>query len=230
MKTSFLRLMVAAVAFAVAAPALPALAQSKKATQKKSAPAAKAPQKKEEAQKPADPEERKGPAAFQAAPRNFDQRKEEAADKKRDEAIEALKRIIPRIEDGSPQKADLLFQLAELYWEKQKYLALKANAKYSKDIEAANEAMNRGEKVPDPKLDLRESELYRSETMRLYETILRDYPSYHRKDEVLFALGYNLYELNKRKEAVARYEELTKNYPDSRFVADTYVQLANHWF
>ncbi len=229
MKPSFLRLMIAAVALSVAAPAMPALAQKKKAAQKKSAPAAKAPARKEEA-KPADPEERKGPAAFQAAPRSFDARKEEAADKKRDEAIEALKRIIPRIEDGSPQKADLLFQLAEMYWEKQKFLALKANAKYSKDIEAANEAMNRGEKVPDPKLDLRESELYRSETMRLYETILRDYPSYHRKDEVLFALGYNLYELNKRKEAVARYEELTKNYPDSRFVADTYVQLANHWF
>jgi tetratricopeptide (TPR) repeat protein len=239
MKPSFLRLMVAAAAFAVAAPSFPAFAQGKKAAPKKAAEkpapkaAPKAGEKPAEAKK-AEPEERKGPAAFQqAAPRDFDESKAAAADKKRDEAIEALKRIIPRIEDGSPQKADLLFQLAELYWEKQKFLALKANARFSKDIEAATAAMNRGEKVPDPKLDLRESELYRSETMRLYETILRDYPAYHRKDEVLFALGYNLYELGGKKnrtEAVKRYEDLTKNYPDSRFLADTYVQLANHWF
>ncbi len=234
MKSPFRRLFVAAVAFAVA-PTFPAYAQQKRgATQtktQKAQPAAKAAAAPEAAKK-ADPEERKGPAAMPTGPsvKDFDETKAAAADKKRDEAIEALKRIIPRIEDGSPQKADLLFQLAELYWEKQKFLALRANAKYSKDIEAANEAQNRGEKVPDPKLDLRESELYRSETMRLYETILRDYPAYNRKDEVLFALGYNLYELNKRADAVKRYEELVKNYPESRFLSDTYVQLANHWF
>ncbi len=235
MKSPFRRLFVAAVAFAVA-PTFPVYAQQKRGatqtkTQKAQQPAAATKAPAAEAKK--DPEERKGPAAMQPSGPNvkdFDETKAAAADKKRDEAIEALKRIIPRIEDGSPQKADLLFQLAELYWEKQKYLALKANAKYSKDIEAANEAQNRGEKVADPKLDLRESELYRSETMRLYETILRDYPAYNRKDEVLFALGYNLYELNKKGDAVKRYEELVKNYPESRFLSDTYVQLANHWF
>ena len=84
--------------------------------------------------------------------------------------------------------------------------------------------------MPEPKLDTRESELYRSETMRLYETILREYPAYQRKDEVLFSLGINLYEVGKKDLAIKRFEELTRNYPDSKFLADAYVQLANHWF
>ncbi|HZA51032.1 MAG TPA: tetratricopeptide repeat protein, partial [Myxococcaceae bacterium] len=177
------------------------------------------------------PEERKGPSALPPAPRKeFDAAKEELADKKRDEAIEQLKRIIPRIQDGTPQKADLLFQLSELYWEKQRYLALKANLRFSDEIARVAQARERGERLPDPKLDVRQSEQYRSETMRLYEAILRDYPAYARKDEVLFSLGYNLYELGKRDEAIKRYEELSRNYPDSKFLADAYVQLANHWF
>jgi tetratricopeptide (TPR) repeat protein len=175
-------------------------------------------------------EERKGPTGQPFAPKQFDAAKEELADKKRDEAIEQLKRIIPRIQDGTPQKADLLFQLSELYWEKQRYLALKASKRFSDDIARVEQSRQRGEKAADSKLDVRESELYRSETMRLYETILRDYPAYQRKDEVLFSLGYNLYELGKRDQAIKRYEELARNYPDSKFLADSYVQLANHWF
>ena len=233
MKASFLRLLVVVVSFGLAHGTMsPAFAQGKKTSQK--AAAKKAPSA--DAKAPAAPaqkkeEERKGPAEFKReTSTEFDAKKEQLADKKRDDAIEQLKRIIPKIQDGSPRKADLLYQLSEFYWEKQKYLYRKANKKYDDDLKKYDEARNRGEKVAEPKLDTRESELYRSETMRLYETILRDYPTYERKDEVLFSLGYNLYEIGKRGEAVKRYEELTKNYPDSGFLADAYVQLGNHWF
>src|SRR5581483_5525551 len=55
-------------------------------------------------------------------------------------------------------------------------------------------------------------------------------PSYDRKDEVLFDLGYNLYDIGKKDQAVKRYEELMKGYPNSKFIGDTYVQLGNHYF
>ncbi|MCA0449396.1 MAG: tetratricopeptide repeat protein, partial [Proteobacteria bacterium] len=146
------------------------------------------------------------------------------------EQIEAAKKIIPKIEDGNPQKSELLFQLAELYWDKSRYLYRREMLKFFEQQKDADEKKNRGEKVSEPKEDHRESELYRSETMRLYETILREYPSYERKDEVLFNLAYNLYETGKRDGAVKRYEELLKSYPGSKFVPDTYVQLGNHYF
>jgi tetratricopeptide (TPR) repeat protein len=201
-------------------------ADKKKAPEPKKAAATAAKDEK----KAKKPPERRGPATFKDAPMLEDAEKEAIADKKRDEAIDSLKKIIPKIEDGSPQKAELLFQLSEMYWEKSKYLYRKEMSKYAAEEKKADEAKNRGEKVAEAKADHRESELYRSETMRLYETILREYPAYERKDEVLFSLGYNLYEIGKKDAAVKRYEELIKHYPGSKFVADTYVQLGNHYF
>jgi tetratricopeptide (TPR) repeat protein len=72
--------------------------------------------------------------------------------------------------------------------------------------------------------------VHRSETMRLYEAVLREFPTYERKDEVLFNLAYNLYEVGRREPAVQRYEELLRDYPSSRFVPDTLIQLGNHAF
>ncbi len=211
--------------------ASPAVAQAKKKADPKAGPAAtKAADAKAAAAKK--PEERKGPAKLDGReqPKIEDVEKEANADKKRDEQIEAAKKIIPKIEDGNPTKADLLFQLSELYWEKSRYLYRKEMLGFFNQQKEADDKKNRGEKVPDPKEDHRESELYRSETMRLYETILREYPTYERKDEVLFNLAYNQYDIGKRDLAVKRYEELLKSYPGSKFVADTYVQLGNHYF
>ncbi|MGQ0505315.1 MAG: tetratricopeptide repeat protein [Myxococcaceae bacterium] len=176
------------------------------------------------------PEERQGPASLREIPRLEDATREEMADKKRDEAIENLKRIVPRFDDGDPQKADLLYQLSELYWEKSKYLYRAEMTKFQDEEKVYDAARNKGEKVAEPKQEHRQSELFRSETMRLYETILREYPAYQRKDEVLFSLGYNLGEIGKKEQAVARYNELIKNYPTSRFVPDTFIELGNYYF
>ncbi len=192
------------------------------AAQPAAAPAAAAGKKKED--------ERKGPANLREVPKLEDATREAMAEKKRDEMIAQLKGIIPTIEDGSPQKAELLYQLSESYWEKSKYLYRVEMAKFAEDEKKYDEARNRGEKVAEVKEDHRQSELYRSETMRLYETILREYPSYSRKDEVLFSLGYNLGEIGKKDQAVARYNELIKNYPQSKFVPDTYIELGNYYF
>lgn len=195
-------------------------------------PAAARPAAASKGAKPAKAAAQPGPAKLnpRGASPEADIEREAIADQKRDDQIEAAKRIIPKIEDGNPQKAELLFQLSELYWEKSRYLYRKEMLGFFKAQKDADEKKNRGEKVADPKEDHRESELYRSETMRLYETILREYPAYDRKDEVLFNLAYNLYETGKRDQAVKRYEELLKGYPGSKFVPDAYVQLGNHYF
>ncbi|MBK7858782.1 MAG: tetratricopeptide repeat protein [Archangiaceae bacterium] len=230
---------IASLALTFALSAAPSFAADAK---KKGAPAA---EKKKEEKKPASREEvRKGPAKFKDLPKLEDVERERIADQKRDESIESLKKIIPKIDEGSPQKAELYFQLSELYWEKSKYLYRKEMLKFQEDEKKVDEAKNRGEKVADAKEEHRESELYRSETMRFYDLILREFPSYDRKDEVLFALAYNLYEMSsgliaegkageatkKRDQAVKRYEELIKGYPNSKFIGDAYVQLGNHYF
>jgi len=60
--------------------------------------------------------------------------RDELADKKRDEAIKMLKDIITRFEKG-PKKADVMFQLAELYWEKSKYVYFQEMYEYEKKLD-----------------------------------------------------------------------------------------------
>jgi TolA-binding protein len=153
-----------------------------------------------------------------------------AADRKRDELIEELKTIIPRIPE-SERKADLYFQLAELWWEKSRYVSLQEVKKYD-DAYAAWSQVSKDRKTaaPEPKVSTRESDAYRKEALKLYQTILKNYPSYPRKDEVLFVVAYNLYESGSKAEAIQNYNTLIKQYPNSRFVPDAYVQMGEHYF
>jgi tetratricopeptide (TPR) repeat protein len=230
-----------AVGLALAAGGVGEAAQPRKAKQPAAASKAK-PNKAKAEEAPPPPvkqeleaEGRRGPskmspAKYTETPRIADGQRDALADKKRDEAIEGFKRLIPKLQDGTPRKADLLYRLSELYWEKSKYLYSQEMARYLAAEKAHDAAVARGEQPEPPKKDHTESERYRAETMRLYEDILRDYPKYEARDQVLFSLGYNLYELGRRPEAVARYEELIRDFPKSEFMPDAYIQLGNHYF
>jgi tetratricopeptide (TPR) repeat protein len=198
-------------------------------------------EKKEEAKAPppgvAPEDVRSGPARVKPAvakfadvPRIADSKKDALADKKRDEAIEALKRLVTKMHDSNLQKADMLSHLSELYWEKSQYLYRLEMDRFLAAEKQYDASLARGEKLEEPKKDHRESERYRAETMAIYEDILRAYPNYPKRDEILFSMGYNLYELGRRDAAVARYEELIKDFPKSQFVPDAYIQLGNHYF
>ncbi|QRK06894.1 tetratricopeptide repeat protein [Archangium violaceum] len=173
---------------------------------------------------------RMGPASMDNAPRIADEKKDALADRKRDEAIEGLKRLIPKLQEGSHRRADMLYRLAELYWEKSKYLYQQEMNRFLAEEKAFDAATARGEKVEPPKQDHRDSERYRAETMAIYESLLSDYKDWSQRDEILFYLGYNLQELGRRDDAVKRYLQLVEEFPQSQFVPDTYVQLGNHYF
>ncbi len=229
-----------AVGVALAAGGVGEAAQPKKA--RKPAAAAKAEPKAEAKPKAEAPvkqelekEKRRGPsrmspAKFSETPLIADSKRDGLADKKRDEAIEGFKRLIPKLQDGTSRKADMLYRLSELYWEKSKYLYSLEMTKFLAAEKAYDAAVARGEQAVQPKQEHAESERYRAETMRLYEEILTGYPQYEARDEVLFSLGYNLYDLGRRKEAVARYEQLLQEFPKSQFMPDAYIQLGNHYF
>ena len=148
-----------------------------------------------------------------------------AEDTKRDEMIAELQRIVPRVPEGAG-KADLYFQLAELWWEKARYTAL-LEGKAFDETWAAWSASKTG---PEPKIDARGSEKLKQEALSLYRSVLDQYPGYGRRDEVLFVIGYNLYEAGQKQEGVKSYQALIQQYPDSKAVPDAYVQLGEHYF
>jgi TolA-binding protein len=169
--------------------------------------------------------ERKGPAQLKAPTSEEEVRRDAAADKKRSELIDELKIIIPKIPEGE-RKAELYFQLAELWWEKARYLSLQEVNDYDEAYKKWLETRSGAE----PVVSTKTSDSYRKEALKLYQAILAKYPQYPRKDEVLFVVAYNLYEVGSKREAVQNYHTLIKQYPDSRLVPDAYVQMGEHYF
>lgn len=202
------------------------------------APAARPDGKAARARSEAAPEqpERQGPARMTSStkygeiPRIEDAKRGALADKKRDEAIEGLKRLVAKLTPGSPNRAAMIYHLSELYLEKSKYLYSLEMARQREAEKAYDAALARGEKREAPRADHRGSERYRGETMKLYEQLLTEFPDYERRDEVLFAVGYNLEELNRRDESVRRYQTLIQEFPQSEFTPHAYIQLGNYFF
>lgn len=149
------------------------------------------------------------------------------ADQKRDEAIEELKKLIPKA--PSNRKSEMIFRLAELYWEKSKFKFGLEMTAFDKAYTDYNDGGRQG-KEPTQKDYIRESELIKQNALKLYEKVLTEYPTYERNDEVLFYLGYNEYEAGNKKAAVSHYWTLIKQFPQSRLLPDAYLQLGEHFF
>ena len=160
-----------------------------------------------------------------------DAAREAAIERKRDEMIAQLTRILPLVEDGA-RKSDLSFQLAESWWEKARTVSLQEVRAYDERYAAWLSAREKDEKSagPEPKVSTAESDGYRRQALDLYQAVLRDDPSYPRRDELLFVLAYNQYEIGDRAGALRSYQALIDQFPASRFVPDAYVQMGEHYF
>lgn len=161
-----------------------------------------------------------------AKPAQGDPAREAQAAEKRDELIHDLEAILPRMA-GSDRRADLEFQLAELWWEKARQAG---QAEIRQHDDAYAKWADAGRKGEEPKRDARRSEADRKRALDIYRRILDQYPRYERRDEVLFVFGHNLYESGSREQGVASYRTLVDQFPESRFVPDAYVQMGEHYF
>jgi TolA-binding protein len=175
-------------------------------------------------------EEPSGPAKIKLP--MVEQKRAEGAtleEKLLDQEIKQLKEIIRETPDG-PAKCDLYFRLAERYYEKARAIYYAEMQAYDKKIEAWMTARESDPDAAEPKLDNRKSQVYTDQAMAIYKTILKKCKNYHRRDEVLFTMGYNLYESGEKSEGVKMYWELIKSFPESRFVPDAYLAMGEHYF
>ena len=156
--------------------------------------------------------ERSGPAVFRLDV--SDAQRERLTEAKRAELIAQLERLVKRFPDDSPRKPDLLFQLGEAYWEKSKTLR-RAETEAAGDASKANHAP---------------SDAARLRAMDAYARLLKAFPKYPRRDEVLFSLAYDLEDVGRNEEAVAQYRLLLRDFPASRYAPDAWLELGNHAF
>lgn len=168
-----------------------------------------------------------GPAAMQMpfSEKEFDNTAR--ADKKRDEAIEEIRTLIPKVK--GEQKGELIFRLAELYWAKSRYIYFQEFKQFDEAMQAYVDGGHQGK---EPRLEdfTGKSEAYKKQALQNYSIVLEKYPEYPRLDEVLYIMAYNEYQAGKKNEAIKNYSKLIRQYPQSEYVADSYLALGEHYF
>jgi tetratricopeptide (TPR) repeat protein len=143
--------------------------------------------------------------------------------------IKNISEIIEDMSDENPDKPKYLLNLAEKYRKKSKGLWLKA---MSIDDFAANEKDElKLKKFEEQKKGLLEQSIKTTQkSVEIYRGIYKDFPNYEKMDFVLFSLAHTLEEIKQSTEAVKEYKKLAKDYPDSRFIPDTFLALGEYYF
>jgi tetratricopeptide (TPR) repeat protein len=164
----------------------------------------------------------------------FSKREQELQFKKsemRKELIKTTERLLERTTDTTI-KADLLFRLAENWWEETHYQYLLEMADFQKQSDV-------WEKLPEnrrPAKPVQPVENYQR-SITYYESILQQYPTYGRIDEVLFRLGKAALMQGKAlgdkvlsNKGVQYLNQLVQKHQNSKYIAQTHLALAEHFF
>ena len=150
------------------------------------------------------------------------------ADGKRDEQIKEIKGLLPKVA-GKSQEGELVFRLAEIYWQKSKFAY---QTEFKEFDDAYNKWVDSGRQGKEPQLTsyTKKSDVYKKQSLDNYQIVLDKFPDYPRLDEVLYIMAFNQSEAGKEKPAVDNYSQLIRQYPTSEYVPDSYVQLGEYYF
>jgi TolA-binding protein len=135
---------------------------------------------------------------------------------RRKEAIALLERFIASEPEQAPEMADALLRLSELTWEV-------ARAEYLVAFEAWQKVpeQNRSKQPPQPD--------YRR-TVSLYDRILTKHPDFERTDFVLYMKAFTVMERGEEDASLALFKRILTEHPNSAFVPDAHMALAEHIF
>jgi len=160
-------------------------------------------------------------AAQEEKVEGFIAEKEREISEKRQAMMRGLVSILAKYPPG-PQKAGVLFRLAEQEWEEARYRYLAARKRYEKEYEAFLDGSVKVQPV-EPKPDY-------SSALNYYKQILREYPTYDRIDQVMYYLGYGLIQAGNEKEGASYFSRLIKEFPSSKYLPDAYLAVAEYYF
>lgn len=158
--------------------------------------------------------------------------KQQQSVKKIDEGIIRMKRLIDKAPKDNPQRAEFLFNLSELYWEKSKWYEQESFVKQDECFalqDAGQEGKAKACEITRKK-QLEESKRLREESVEIYVDIIRNYPNFKDLDQVYYYLGANLMEVGKRDEALDIFRRLIADYPKSKFVPNVLLAFGDYYF
>ena len=152
-----------------------------------------------------------------------------------DKQINVMQRLIQNTSDSDPEKPDLMFRLAELSAEQQRYYNFRARELDAKIFDAGN----KGDAPLADKYKAQQTDYTKREQQWLLAAVkqyleVADHPdkygSYQKTDQVLFYLAYLLTQVKKEDAARKYFKRLIKDYPKSKFIADAFLSFGEYYF
>jgi cellulose synthase operon protein C len=141
---------------------------------------------------------------------------------RRDEAIAAFEEFLRKYPNNPRYSPDVIYRLAELYFEKANDDYLLADERYQRQLEL----FELGRIADEPESPGRNYD----KTIALFQRLITDFPEYRYIDGGYYLLGFCLLRTEQDKEAKAAFEDLIRLRPDSRFVAEAWVRIGEYHF
>ncbi|WP_052518500.1 tetratricopeptide repeat protein [Archangium violaceum] len=136
------------------------------------------------------------------------------------DAIARFEEFLRRYPDEPRYTPDVMFRLAELYYERSSDTHLVAMREQEEKLRTLPEG---AEPPPEPQPDFNPS-------ISLYRQLLSRFPDYRLNDGAQYLLGYCLEKQNAFEEGLASYQQLITRYPTSRFATEAWVRIGEYFF
>lgn len=149
----------------------------------------------------------------------------------RDEQIVEYQELIKDTPENDPERPDLLFRLAELYAQKQRYWRFRGMELYAK-IDATKDKAKKKSLQKKQANYFAEEKKWLINTIKVYKLIADNprYKDYPRMDEALFYYAFTLQGAKRDEDARKIFYRLIKDYPESKYIPDAYLSFADYYF
>jgi cellulose synthase operon protein C len=147
---------------------------------------------------------------------------EKKRDDKRLEAIGLLRGFLASRPTGDA-RADGMFKLAELLWEEARRTYLIRMEAYGRALEKCAQAKGECAQPKEPRIGLQEAEA-------LYIELHAKFPNFRRMDLVTYLIGFAAKEAGREDEAMSKFQEVIKRFPDSPLYGDAWMMVGEHHF
>jgi cellulose synthase operon protein C len=142
--------------------------------------------------------------------------------KERLDAISAFEEFLTRYPSDARYTPDVMFRLAELYYERSSDDHTIAMRDYEENLKKLDPEKN-PTLPPEPHIDF-------SKSIALYQRLIKSFPAYKLNDASYYLLGYCEEKQEKFENAKAAYLELIAAYPKSKFTTEAWVRLGEYYF
>ena len=141
----------------------------------------------------------------------------------RAESIALFERVITTAGRDDPRRADALFQLGALYYEKEQEDFITAQNQYEKLYQRWQKmgGVDAGPVAPVPDY---------SKSINAFKTLVLEFPIYKSRDVALYKLGNIFTSLGDFESAFESFNEMVKKYPNSDNIAFAYLRIGEYYF